>query len=64
MQIAFVGILAQTDNGRCGGNAFGGKIGMVQIGRFCAFPNDGQMPEEPLDLTLGSLADIADMVTL
>ena len=32
--------------------------------RFCAFPNDGQMPEEPLDLTLGSLADIADMVTL
>ena len=32
--------------------------------RFCAFPNNGQMPEEPLELTIGSLEDIADMVTL
>lgn len=32
--------------------------------RFCAFPNNGQMPEEPLDLTIGSLEDIAELVTL
>lgn len=32
--------------------------------RFCAFPNEGQMPKEPLNLNIGSLEDIADMVTL
>lgn len=32
--------------------------------RFCAFPNEGQMPEEPLNFTIGSLEDIADIVML
>jgi hypothetical protein len=32
--------------------------------RFCVFPNEREMPEEPFDLTIGSLEDIADIVTL
>lgn len=32
--------------------------------RFCAFPNEGEMPDEPLNLSIGSLEDIADIVTL
>lgn len=32
--------------------------------RFCAFPNIGQIPDEPLDLTIGSLKDISEIVTL
>lgn len=32
--------------------------------RFCAFPNESQMSEEPVNLAIGSLDDIAEMVTL
>ena len=31
--------------------------------RFCAFPNEAEMPKEPLSLSIGSLEDIADIVT-
>lgn len=32
--------------------------------RFCAFPDEEMMPTEPLEISIGSLEDIADLVSL
>jgi hypothetical protein len=32
--------------------------------RFCAFPREGKMPEEPILVSVGALNDIAELVTL
>ena len=32
--------------------------------RFCAFPNEGDMPIEPIIFSIGALEDIAELVTL
>jgi hypothetical protein len=32
--------------------------------RFCAFPDEDMMPKEPLEISIGSIKDIADLVTL
>jgi hypothetical protein len=32
--------------------------------RFCSFPREGKMPEEPIVISIGALKDIAELVTL